>query len=132
MRRAIQFRCSAVTSVIPICETAVQLRFRGFRVAMRRIEAGEPADLTAEAERARFRLEVALQRVRITKEDLRYARDQHREARREAKRARRKWRSLRKQIGRGAARAVKRKAKQSVRAGRVLTRARAPGSTVRR
>jgi hypothetical protein len=89
---------------------------------MRRIEPEESADLRGEAQRARFRLEVTLQRVRITKEDLRRARDLHRDARREAKRARKKWRSLRKQIGRGAARAVKRKARQSVRKVKVLRR----------
>jgi len=99
---------------------------------MRRIEPDESAGLTSEAERARFSLEVTLQRVRITKENLRNARDLHRDARREAKRARKKWRSLRKQIGRGAARAVKRKAKQSVRRAKTLRRARTGGSTDRR
>ena len=83
----------------------------------------ETIDLTGEAQRARQRLEVTLQRVRITKEDLRRARDLYREARREAKRARRLWRSLRKLIGRGAAEAVKREARQSVRKSNVLARA---------
>ena len=93
------------------------------------------AEITAEAEQARFRLEVTRQRVRITKDQLQHARELYKEARKEAKRARkkaasarRKWRTMRKRVSHDTAKAVKRKAKRSA----LLKRTPGKGSERRR
>jgi hypothetical protein len=89
--------------------------------AERRSRRNDDAAISAEAEQARFRLEVMRQRERLTREALQRARALYKEARKEARRARkkaasarRKWRSMRKGMSRGEARAVKRKARRSV------------------
>jgi len=65
-------------------------------------------ELAAAAERARLRVDVAKQSVRLAKEDVKRARKRYKEAKREAKRARKRaatarkaWKQLRKQGRRG-------------------------------
>lgn len=77
-------------------------------------------ELTGDAERARFRVEVTRQRVRLSKEQLQRARTLYKEAKKEAKRARKqaaaarkRWKSTRKRVGRATAKAVKRKTRRS-------------------
>jgi hypothetical protein len=60
----------------------------------------EDEELAAAATRARLRVDVAKQNVRLAKEDMKRARKRYKEAKREAKRARRRAEAARKALKR--------------------------------